>query len=61
MAEKLSVVMARKHLEAADIALLLIDAVEGVTALDATVRDLGTRSALADLEPAPLGALERAS
>src|SRR5207237_3788504 len=37
MAEKLSVVMARKHLEAADIALLLIDAVEGVTALDATI------------------------
>jgi GTP-binding protein len=37
MAEKLSVVMARKHLEAADIALLLIDATEGVTALDATI------------------------
>jgi GTP-binding protein len=37
MAEKLSVVMARKHLEAADIALLVIDAVEGVTALDATI------------------------
>src|SRR5438477_7938991 len=37
MAEKLSVVMARKHLEAADIALLLIDAVEGVTALEATI------------------------
>src|SRR5208337_5622833 len=32
MAEKLSVVMARKHLEAADVALILIDAVEGVTA-----------------------------
>ena len=31
MAEKLSVVMARKHLEAADVALLVIDAVEGVT------------------------------
>jgi GTPase len=37
MAEKLSVVMARKHLEAADLALLVIDAVEGVTALDATI------------------------
>src|ERR1019366_6811195 len=37
MAEKLSVVMARKHLEAADIALIVIDATEGVTALDATI------------------------
>jgi GTP-binding protein len=37
MAEKLSVVMARKHLEAADVALLLIDATEGVTAGDATI------------------------
>jgi GTPase len=37
MAEKLSVVMARRHLEAADVALLLIDAVEGVTASDATI------------------------
>ncbi len=37
MAEKLSVVMARKHLESADIALLVIDAVEGVTALDAHI------------------------
>jgi GTP-binding protein len=37
MAEKLSVVMARKHLEAADVALLVIDAVEGVTAIDATI------------------------
>ena len=37
MAEKLSVVMARKHLEAADVALLVIDAVEGVTALDANI------------------------
>lgn len=37
MAEKLSVVMSRKHLEAADVALLVIDAVEGVTALDATI------------------------
>ncbi|HYK36290.1 ribosome biogenesis GTPase Der [Alloacidobacterium sp.] len=37
MAEKLSVVMARKHLEAADVALLVIDATEGVTASDATI------------------------
>jgi GTP-binding protein len=37
MAEKLSVVMSRKHLEAADIALLIIDATEGVNALDATI------------------------
>ncbi len=37
MAEKLSVVMARRHLEAADVSLLLIDAVEGVTASDATI------------------------
>jgi GTP-binding protein len=37
MAEKLSVVMARRHLEAADVALLVIDAVEGVTSSDATI------------------------
>ncbi len=37
MAEKLSVVMARKHLESADVALVMIDAVEGVTALDANI------------------------
>jgi len=37
MAEKLSVVMARKHLEAADASLLIIDAVEGVAALDANI------------------------
>ncbi len=37
MAEKLSVVMARKHLEAADVALLVIDAVEGVNSLDANI------------------------
>ena len=37
MAEKLSVVMARRHLEAADVALLVIDAVDGVTAADATI------------------------
>lgn len=37
MAEKLSVVMARKHIERADVVLLMIDAVEGVTHLDATI------------------------
>jgi GTP-binding protein len=37
MAEKMSVVMARKHLEEADVALLVIDAVEGVSALDANI------------------------
>jgi GTP-binding protein len=37
MAEKLSVIMARRHLEAADVALLVIDATEGVTAADATI------------------------
>ena len=37
MAEKLSVIMARKHLEAADVSLLMIDATEGVTALDANI------------------------
>ena len=37
MAEKLSVVMARKHLEAADVALLVIDATEGVSQLDASI------------------------
>lgn len=37
MAEKLSVVMARKALERADVAILVIDAEEGVTALDANI------------------------
>jgi GTP-binding protein len=37
MAEKLSVVMARRHLEDADIALLVIDATEGVSQLDAAI------------------------
>jgi GTP-binding protein len=34
LAEKLSVIQARKHLERADVALLILDATEGVTALD---------------------------
>ena len=37
LAEKLSVIMARRHLEAADVSLLVIDAAEGVTAADATI------------------------
>jgi len=37
MAEKLSVIMARRHLEAADVALLVLDATEGVTGADATI------------------------
>ena len=37
MAEKMSVVMARRHLEAADVALLIVDATEGVTGADATI------------------------
>jgi GTPase len=35
--EKISVIMARKHLEEADVALLLLDAEEGVTKLDAAI------------------------
>jgi len=34
LAEKLSVIQARKHLERADVALLILDAQEGVNALD---------------------------
>jgi GTP-binding protein len=37
MAEKLSVVMAQRHIRLADVALVLIDGAEGVTALDATI------------------------
>ncbi len=37
MAEKLSVVMARRHLRMAHVALLVMDASEGVLALDATI------------------------
>jgi GTP-binding protein len=36
-AERLSVVMAKKHLERCDVAILLIDALELVTAIDATI------------------------
>jgi GTPase len=37
MAEKLSVVMARRAIRTSDVALLLLDATEGVLALDATI------------------------
>ncbi|MBA3352462.1 MAG: ribosome biogenesis GTPase Der [Blastocatellia bacterium] len=37
MAEKMSVIMARKALERADVAILIIDAVEGITHLDANI------------------------
>ena len=37
MAEKLSVIMARKSLERADVAIVLLDAAEGIAALDAAI------------------------
>ena len=37
MAEKMSVIMARKALERADVAILIVDAVEGATHLDANI------------------------
>ena len=37
MAEKLSVVMARRHIRMADVVLLVLDAAEGVVGLDATI------------------------
>ena len=37
LAEKLSVIMARKNLERADVAIVVVDASEGVTALDANI------------------------
>jgi GTP-binding protein len=37
MAEKLSVVMARRHLRMANVAVLVLDATEGVVGLDATI------------------------
>jgi GTPase len=43
-AEKVSVVMAQKSLEKADVALLLLDAEEGVTKLDAGVGGLASES-----------------
>jgi len=44
VAEKLSVVMARKNLERADLALLLVDAAQGVTSGDATIASYAEQS-----------------
>jgi len=44
LAEKLSVVMARKHLERCDLALLVLDAAHGVTAGDATIAGYAAQS-----------------
>ncbi|MCL4523164.1 MAG: ribosome biogenesis GTPase Der [Acidobacteria bacterium] len=44
VAEKLSVVMARKNLERADIALLVVDAAQGVTSNDATIASYAEQS-----------------
>ena len=48
MAEKLSVVMAMKSLKRADVAIVIVDAVEGVTALDAHIAGLRARRRLFD-------------
>ncbi len=44
IAEKLSVIMARQHLERADIALLVVDASFGVTSHDATIASYAEQS-----------------
>jgi GTPase len=44
VAEKLSVVMARKHMERADVALLLVDSSVGVTSHDATIASYAQQS-----------------
>jgi GTP-binding protein len=44
MSEKLSVIMARKALERADVAIMIIDAVEGVTSLDANIAGYAVES-----------------
>jgi GTPase len=44
MAEKLSVIMAKKALERADVAIILIDATEGVTHVDASIAGLAVDS-----------------
>ena len=44
VAEKLSVIMARRHLEQADVALLVLDGTEGVTSQDASIAELAARS-----------------
>ena len=44
IAEKLSVIMARQHLERADIALLIADAAMGITSHDATIASYAEQS-----------------
>ena len=44
VAEKLSVVMARKHLERSDVALLVVDSSQGVTSGDATIAGYAQQS-----------------
>jgi GTP-binding protein len=44
MTEKLSVVMARRHIRMADVALVVLDAAEGVLALDATIAGYADQS-----------------
>ena len=44
IAEKLSVIMARRHLERADVALLVVDALVGVTSHDATIASYAEQS-----------------
>jgi len=44
IAEKLSVIMARQHLERADIALMVADAAQGVTSHDATIASYAEQS-----------------
>src|SRR6202167_2319186 len=44
IAEKLSVIMARRHLERADIALLVADSAQGITSHDATIASYAEQS-----------------
>ena len=44
IAEKLSVIMARQHLERADVAVLVVDASVGVTSHDATIASYAEQS-----------------
>jgi GTP-binding protein len=44
VAEKLSVIMARRHLERADVAVLVVDALVGVTSHDATIASYAEQS-----------------
>jgi len=55
MAEKLSVIMARKSLERADVAIVLVDAVEGVTALDANIAVTRSKQAVRSSLPSTSG------